>query len=59
LRAAGESALSGMETFLLCGFGSFVPEVLDHERVVALQHLDAGAALLGDRLSVLASVRVK
>ena len=43
-----------MESFLLCGFGSFVFEVLDYERVVALQHVDAGAALLGDRLSVLA-----
>jgi hypothetical protein len=28
---AGESELSGMDSFLLCGFGSFVFEVLDYE----------------------------
>ncbi|MGO9903041.1 MAG: hypothetical protein ACLP0J_25910 [Solirubrobacteraceae bacterium] len=40
---ARASCLSGLESFLLCRFESFVFEVLDYERVVALPHVDACA----------------
>ena len=50
----GKRELAGTEPLLLRRLGPFVFEVLDRERVVALQHLDAGAAVLGDRLPVLA-----
>jgi hypothetical protein len=50
----GESELSGTEPLVLRRLEALVFEVLDRERVAALQHLDAGAALLGDRLPVLA-----
>jgi hypothetical protein len=48
-----ERKLSRMEPLGLCQLWTFVFEVLDRERVAAFQHLDARAALLCDRLSVL------
>lgn len=49
-----ESELPGTKPLLLCRLRALVLEILDRERVAALEHLDAGAAVLGDRLSVLA-----
>jgi hypothetical protein len=49
-----ESQLPGAQPLLLRRLGAFVLEVLDRERVAALQNLDACAALLGDRLPVFA-----
>jgi hypothetical protein len=45
--------LPGTEALLLGGLRPLIFEILDRERVAGLQHLDAGAALLRDRLSVL------
>jgi len=50
----GKSRLPGAQPLVLRRLRAFVFKVLDRERVAALQHLDAGAALLGDRLPVLA-----
>jgi hypothetical protein len=45
---------SGPDPLLYRRLGALVLEVLDRERVIALQHLHTGAALLGYRLPVLA-----
>jgi hypothetical protein len=52
--SAGRSEGRGADALLRRRLGALVLEVFDRERVVALQHLDAGAALLGDRPQVLA-----
>ena len=54
-RLAGESELLRTEPLFLGGLRALVFEVLDRERVAALPASDAGAALPGDHLSVLAS----
>ena len=49
-----KSELPGTKPLLLGGLRALVFEILDRERVAALEHLHARAALLGDRLSILA-----
>jgi len=49
----GERDLPRTQPFLFCRLRTLVFEVVDRKCVAALEHLDAGAAVLGDGLPVL------